>query len=266
MAEPLVTDILKQGFRMSVELVPSMVEREGHSQLSETMAALAENVRPSFLSVTQGAGGSSRERSPHLLRALEPYGIPRCAHLICGYASREDVLRSAADFYALGVRNLLVLKGDRPAHATGEGDYRYASECIRELRSLYPDICIGAGAYPEAAPFDRIEVLRQKFEAGADFAITQMCFDTEAYRTLTSQFAEPILPGVCFIQSEAHANQVAQRFGVKIPGVPQLPELIEAYRQTGAPGVHLFFLNVSFEKTPYDSKNIENPTGKNTGQ
>jgi methylenetetrahydrofolate reductase (NADPH) len=244
--EPHITTVLKQGFRVSVELVPSMIDREGHPSLSETMTALEKNVRPSFISVTQGAGGSSREQSPHILKALESYQIPRCAHLICGYTTRAEVLRYAADFYALGVRNVLVLKGDRPAHATGdddtEGDYRYASECIRELRALYPDICIGAGAYPEAAPFDRVEVLKQKFEAGADFAITQMCFDTEAYRTLASRFSQPIIPGVCGIHSEEQAQQFAKRFGVKIPGLPQLPELIEAYRQAGAPGVHLFLL------------------------
>jgi methylenetetrahydrofolate reductase (NADPH) len=220
-----------------------MVDRDHHPSLDEIMSVLLEKVGPSFISVTQGAGGGSREQSPHLLKALDRYAIPRCAHLICGYVTRAEVFRHAANFYSMGVRNFLVLKGDKPPHAVAEGDFVFASECIRELHALYPDVSIGAGAYPEAAEFDRVEVLRQKFEAGATFAITQMCFDVAAYTRLAREFTQPIIPGACFIHDEAHAAQFARRFGVTIPGVPYLPKLIDQYRKAGAPGVHLFLLN-----------------------
>lgn len=238
MTEPRVTDILSQGFRVSVELVPSMVDRAGHPLLTDVMSVLARTIEPSFISVTQGAGGSSREQSPALVRALEPYGIPRCAHLICGYALRAEVLRHAAEFYSLGVRNFLVLKGDRP-EGSAEGDYLYAADCIRDLRALYPDVCLGGGAYPDTP--SELPHLRAKH---CDFAITQMCFDPATYSTLARAVAIPVIPGVCFLHSPEHAAQFAARFKVRTPPQPpNIPALIEQFREAGAPGVHLFLLN-----------------------
>jgi len=244
-AEPYVTDILKQGFRISVELVPTMVDHEGYPSLSEVMTVLQRTVNPSFISVTQGAGGASREKSAPLLKALEPYKIPRCAHLICGYSSKEEVLRHAAEFFALGIRNFLVLKGDKPAHATAERDYLYASDCIRDLRARYGrEICIGAGAYPDAPDFDRVTVLEQKVAAGADFAITQMCFNADTYARLAREFSIPILPGTCFIPTEERATQFAARFKAQIPWPTPTPHgLFDAFKKAGAPGTHLFVLN-----------------------
>ncbi len=239
MVDTHVTSLRAEGFRISVELVPSMTP-----DLDAVLTTLEETVRPSFISVTQGAGGTSREQSLFILDALAGRAV-RCAHLICGYAPRSEVLRHAANFYASGVRSFLVLKGDKPEGVRGEqeGDYRFASECIRELRALYPDACIGAGAYPEAGEFDRITVLREKFLAGASFAITQMCFDVAAWERLASEFTSPIYPGVCFIHDREHAERFAKRFGVSIPGVPDLAQLIADYRAAGAPGVHLFVLH-----------------------
>lgn len=247
-----VTDILNRDFRISVELVPSMIDREDHPSLSDVLTTLEQHVNPSFISVTQGAGGTSREQSPFLLARLKAFDL--CAHLICGFAPRGEVLRHAANFYAAGIRTFLVLRGDPPSgdglpvEAKAPGDYKFAVECVRELRAKYPDLCLGVGAYPDAVSFEeRIEFLRLKHDAGANFAITQMLFSPETYTKFVRELARPdfpILPSFCFIHSAEHAERFSKRFGVKIPWpLEPLPQLIEKFRAAGAPGVHLFVLN-----------------------
>ena len=263
-ADPSILEILRSGeFRTSIEIVPSFFGAE--------FDQLITSKKPSFIAVTQGAGGSERSSSLALLRSLASYSVPRLAHLVCGFRPAAEVLAQAEEFYATGIRNFLVIKGDlpqAPAQAPRAetavpaqelaAQYQFAFEAVRDLRAKFSDIVIGVAAYPdESSREKRVEHMKRKFEAGADFAVTQMIFDAKTYEDFVVEIraagiTAPILPGVSFLHSRTHAEQVATRFDVRVPveikkQLPQssvaiLKALINDLKRAKAPGVHVFVL------------------------
>ena len=236
---------------------------------------------PSFVTVTYGAGGSSRERTFALVEYLQnKVGLKTMAHYTCVESSREKVKADLATLHAMGINRLMLLRGD-PQKDTGrfmppKDGFAYASEIIAFTRALYGSaFSIGGGAYPEKHPEaaseeEDIQNLKKKVDAGCDFLITQFFFDNSRYfdfitRARAAGITCPIIPGILPI---THYNQLA-RF-VRISGAHLPDELLrelEAHKEfpqriaqigrdyaiaqcrdllvTGAPGIHFYTLNKS---------------------
>ena len=273
-----VRDLLASGERsFSFEFFPPK-DDAGAAQLLRALREL-EVLQPTFVSVTYGAGGSTRDRTVAITRRIaRETSMTPMAHLTCVSHSRAE-LRSVIGTYAdAGIRNVLALRGDPPdgpgAPWTPSPDgLRYASELVTLVRSL-GDFSVGVAAFPEghreAASLDHdIEVLRAKQEAGAEFAVTDMFFRAEDYLRLVERAEAagvgiPVLPGIMPITSLRQIQRMAELSGREVPaevvervsgsedpaavraaGVEVASELCEALLDGGAPGLHFYTLNRS---------------------
>ncbi len=217
--------------RISLEVFPAS-DDEGLAALRALARRLAP-FRPAFISVTYGAGGSSRERTLATLRALgEACDIPRAAHLTVVGASREETLSTAARFIEhLGVSHIVALRGDPPADS---GAYRphprgfaNAAELVAALRERWPRITISVAAYPEKhpdspSPEADIANLKAKFEAGADEAITQFFFDNDLFfdfmeRARAAGVPGAIAPGIMLMPNFFQVRNFARRCATSVP-------------------------------------------------
>jgi methylenetetrahydrofolate reductase (NADPH) len=193
----------------------------------QTLAPLG----PRFVSVTYGAGGSTRERTHATVkRILEETGLTPAAHLTCVGASREEVDQVARDYWDLGVRHIVALRGDPPEPGTKyrphpEG-YRDAVELVSGLKAVAP-FDISVAAYPEVHPdsstraFD-LENLKRKVDAGADRAITQFFFSADCFFRFRDEAAAAgidaeIVPGILPVSNVATTRRFAEACGATIP-------------------------------------------------
>ncbi len=247
----------------------------GREALFATIASL-EALGPAFVSITYGAGGSTRARTVELAKQIaERTGITVLAHVTAFGQSRAELRALFDDLSRAGIRNVLALRGDPPR--TGEdvrSDFAYASDLIAYLVRTC-DFCIGAACYPEVhieatSPEDDLTHLVEKVEAGAKFLITQLFFDNEKYfsfveRARAAGVHVPILPGIMPITNYDQIARFTKMCGATFP--PKLiaelekqrehPKAIEdlgvAYAAVqamellrgGAPGVHFYTLNKS---------------------
>ncbi|KRS11508.1 5,10-methylenetetrahydrofolate reductase [Roseovarius atlanticus] len=203
---------------------------EASFRLWDTVQTLAP-LDPSFVSVTYGAGGTTRELTRDAVATLhKSSGLNVAAHLTCVEATREETLAIAQDFADAGVNEIVALRGDPPKGADGftphpEG---FADSC--ELISALADMNrfkIRVGAYPEVHPEAadaqaNIDYLKRKIDAGASEAITQFFFDTEAFFRFRDACAAagidaPITPGILPIENWAGTKRFANACGTKIP-------------------------------------------------
>jgi methylenetetrahydrofolate reductase (NADPH) len=278
-AAPRVADLIAAGERsISFEFFPPKDEA-GERQLWTTLREL-EALQPTFVSVTYGAGGSTRDRTIRVTeRIAQDTTLTPMAHLTCVGHSREE-LRSVIGSYAgAGVRNVLALRGDPPegpaarfeAHPEGP---RYATELVELTRSL-GDFCVGVAAFPESHPSAEspdadARVLAAKARAGAEFAITQLFFRPEDYFRLVDRVAAlgvdiPIIPGIMPITNLAQVTRMAELSGAALPveivervgrfdgdqaavrseGIAIATELCDDLLAGGAPGLHFYTLNRS---------------------
>ncbi|HTA33681.1 MAG TPA: methylenetetrahydrofolate reductase [NAD(P)H] [Solirubrobacteraceae bacterium] len=244
-------------------------------------AALAElrTLEPSFVSVTYGAGGSSREKTIEIVKRIrEEYGLEAMAHFTCVGATAAELRETLEEMRRAGVDNVLALRGDPPegeqAWVKTEGGLEYSRELVELISEDYP-FAIGAACFPEthihaASPESDLEHLVEKVEAGVDFLITQLFFDNAVYfdfieRARAAGVAVPIIPGVMPITRVGQVEGMAAMCGASIPdglrrelhargedpeavldfGVAyatlQCSELLAA----GAPGIHFYTLNRS---------------------
>ena len=251
----------------------------GERQLWQAIRRL-EPLRPTFVSVTYGAGGSTRERTVRVTeRIATDTTLTPMGHLTCVGASRAE-LRSVIGSYAdAGVRNVLALRGDPP---TGAGDtwqphpegLRYALELVELLRES-GRFCVGVAAFPqghrESRDLDRdARVLADKARAGAQFAVTDLFFAADDYFRLVERVASlgcdlPILPGIMPVTNVRQITRFAELSGNPVPpaiaerllpveddpeqvrqlGVEIATELCEQLLAGGAPGLHFYTLNRS---------------------
>jgi methylenetetrahydrofolate reductase (NADPH) len=274
-----VRELLASGERsFSFEFFPPKDE-DGERQLWKALREL-EVLRPTFVSVTYGAGGSTRDRTLRVTEQIaRDTSMTPLGHLTCVGQSRETV-RSVIGAYAdAGVRNVLALRGDPPEGPAAryvphpEG-LRYAVELVELLRSL-GDFCVGVAAFPEAHPSaasveEDARVLAAKAAAGADFAITQLFFRPSDYFRLVERVAArgveiPIIPGIMPITNLAQIRRMAELSGAALPedivhrvsrfdgdpvavraeGVQVATELCDTLLAGGAPGLHFYTLNRS---------------------
>ena len=191
---------------------------------------------PGFISLTYGAGGTTRERNDHILRALLARGraLP-AGHLTCVGAPRADTDAVARDWAAAGLRRVVALRGDMPGlkapYAPHPEGYRNAAELVAGLRRI-SDFDISVAAYPERHPdssdlVSDLDNLKRKFDAGADRALTQYFFDAETFlrfrdRARRAGIASPLVPGILPITDFAKISAFSARCGTASrPGWPR---------------------------------------------
>lgn len=274
-----LADVLAGGARSySFEFFPPKTD-DGERLLWETVREL-EPLHPTFVSVTYGAGGSTRDRSVRVTGriAAETAMLP-VGHLTCVGASRDEVIGVIEDYRAAGVSTILALRGDPPGGLDAPWEQhpdglRHAEDLVRLLHDI-GGFSIGVAAFPEKHPqspsleFDA-EVLARKQDAGAQFAITQLFFSAHDYQALVKRASDhgctmPILPGLmpvtnvaqierfAALSGSAFPAEIAARFAavaddeaaVRAVGVEVATELASQLLDMGAPGLHFYTLNRS---------------------
>ena len=216
--------------RVSFEFFPPKTE-EMERTLWESIARLAP-LGPSFVSVTYGAGGSTRERTHSTVkRLLSDTALVPAAHLTCVDATREEVDEVVRAYGAAGVQHIVALRGDPPAgigaaYEAYPGGYAHASDLVAGLRRI-DDFEISVAAFPERHPesatFEQdLDALQRKIDAGATRAITQFFFTNDLYfRFLDRVHARgieiPVVPGILPVQNFKQARSFAERAGASVP-------------------------------------------------
>ena len=272
-------DLLTSGRRsFSFEFFPPK-DDAGEAALWTALRRL-ERLRPTFVSVTYGAGGSTRDRTVRITqRIAAETTLTPVAHLTCVSASVAELRQVIGQYADAGVRNVLALRGDPPAglntewkpHADG---LAHADDLVRLLRSM-GSFCVGVAAFPDKHPESSsldhdAAVLVAKAAAGAEFAVTQLFLDPDAYVALVARVRAlgsdlPIIPGIMPITSLAQLRRFAELSGVAVPtaieqrlldlgddpaavraeGLAIAIELCRDLLEAGAPGLHFYTLNRS---------------------
>ncbi len=268
-----VADLLASGRSFSFEFFPPKTD-EAETQLERALAEL-EPLRPSFVSITYGAGGSTRERTHDLVvRLLRTTTMTPMAHLTCAAHTRTELRAIVERYRDAGVQNLLALGGDPPVDLSlPPGELEHAIELV-ELMSEVGGFSIGVAAHPEGHPrspgldSDR-DHLAAKLRL-ADFGVTQFFFRVDDYLSMLDDLHargvdKPVVPGIMPILSLAAVSRMAAMSGARIPdelvsrleaaadrpddvrriGVEAATELSEKLLAAGAPGLHFYTLNRS---------------------
>jgi methylenetetrahydrofolate reductase (NADPH) len=261
----------------SFEFFPPKTER-GESSLYAALEELRE-LEPSFVSVTYGAGGSTRERTIEIVKRIKrEQGLEAMAHFTCVGATVAQLRAVLDEMHGAGIENVLALRGDPPAGygewTKTEGGLEYSSELVALIRADYP-FAIGAACFPEThihatSPEADLAHLAEKVRAGVDFLITQLFFDNSLYfdfvaRACAAGIEVPIIPGILPITHVGQVERMSAMCGASIPeglrrelrlrdgseeavldfGVAyatlQCAELLAG----GAPGIHFYTLNRS---------------------
>ena len=225
---PLFSD-LPGDIDISFEFFPPKTEKMAET-LWDSVATLSP-LGPRFVSVTYGAGGSTRERThEQVVRIQNEAKIPAAAHLTCVNATKEEVNEVARHYWDEGIRHIVALRGDAPdggQYTPHPGGYANAVELIAGLKEV-ADFEISVAAYPEVHPDSPdaqadIENLKAKFDAGADRAITQFFFDPECFFRFRDEAAgagidAEIVPGIMPVMSFAAVQRMSGMCGTEIPG------------------------------------------------
>jgi methylenetetrahydrofolate reductase (NADPH) len=217
--------------QISFEFFPPKTE-EMEKGLWETIKRLAP-LAPGFVSVTYGAGGSTRERTHSTIaRILAETDLTPAAHLTCVGAARGEIDDIVSRYHDIGVRHIVALRGDPAggigtAYTTHPDGYRTSAELVAGIRKRHPDIEVSVSAYPEKHPESRdfdadIDTLKAKVDAGAARAITQVFFDNDLYfryldRVRARGIAIPIVPGIMPMHNFKQARAFVTRAGTSVP-------------------------------------------------
>jgi methylenetetrahydrofolate reductase (NADPH) len=216
--------------QVSFEFFPPKTEAM-EKQLWNAVETLAP-AAPAFMSVTYGAGGSTRERTHAVVSRIQnELGVPAAAHLTCVNATRDEIDAIADAYWQAGIRHIVALRGDPPGGIDGvfvptPGGYAYANELVAGLLKLHP-FEISVAAYPEchpqaASPATDLDALKRKLDAGATRAITNFFFDSGCYarfleRARKAGITVPIVPGILPLTNFSHAAKMAKSGNVSIP-------------------------------------------------
>ena len=227
-----ISEILKSdSYSLSFEVFPPKTDSSFDSvkHATEEIAKL----RPSFMSVTYGAGGGTSKYTLDIAKNIkERYSVPTLAHLTCVSSTRETVAERISDIRNAGIENILALRGDlTPELEKGDRSgwaYEHAIDLIRELKKNNKDFCIGCACYPEIHPESNnqredIAHLKEKVDAGCSFMTTQMFFDNNLlynflYKIRESGITVPVIPGIMPI---TNANQVERAIKLSGSFIPQ---------------------------------------------
>jgi len=225
----IVDTIRDERLTLSFEVFPPKTDAAFEEVLGATEEIAA--LKPSFISVTYGAGGKGGKYTLEIARRLQNAdGVETLAHLTCVGAGREEVRAYLRAMKEAGIRNIMALRGDLPEGMTPEAmkdsPYPHASDLIREIRSS-GDFCVGAACYPEVHPESAVQAedlryLREKTEAGADFLTTQMFFDNNVlynflYKLREAGVTVPVVPGIMPITAGAQVKRALKLSGSFMP-------------------------------------------------
>jgi methylenetetrahydrofolate reductase (NADPH) len=274
-----IGDLLRLGGRsFSFEFFPPRDEA-GEEVLWRSISEL-EPLRPTFVSVTYGAGGTTRDRTVAITgRIARETSMLPMAHLTCGGHTTDELARILQSLIGSGVRNVLALRGDPPGGpgtewVSTEGGVEYASDLVAFIRQV-SDLSVGVAAFPEghrdaASLDDDVAVLKAKYDAGAEFAVTEMVLRASDYFGLVERASVvgvdfPIVPGIMPILNFDSMAKMVELSGREIPdevmarleplrddpaavraeGIAIATELCDTLLEHGAPGLHFYTLNRS---------------------
>ena len=220
----------KDGLMLSFEVFPPKTDSAFDSV--KTATEEIAKLRPSFMSVTYGAGGGTSKYTLEIAKNIKAeYGVPTLAHLTCVSSTRETVKERIADIKAAGIQNVMALRGDLTPELMDSDrsnwTYRHAVDLIRELKASDADFCIGGACYPEVHPespnqAEDILHLKEKVEAGCEFLTTQMFFDNNLlynflYKIREQGITVPIVPGIMPITNAKQMKRSIQMSGCYVP-------------------------------------------------
>ncbi len=226
-----LSEIFSDKLSLSFEVFPPKTDMAFDSV--KTATEEIAKLKPSFMSVTYGAGGGTSKYTLEIAKNIKQrYNVPTLAHLTCVSSTKETVREKIAQMQNAGIENVMALRGDLTPEMEGldrsHWDYRYAIDLIRDIKESGADFCIGGACYPEIHPEsinqkEDIKYLKEKVQAGLSFLTTQMFFDNNLlynflYKIREAGITVPVIPGIMPI---TNANQVER--AVKLSGsfVPQ---------------------------------------------
>ena len=216
---------------ISLEFFPPKTVEGDRNLLEKTIPALLK-ARPDYCSVTYGAGGSTRDKTLMIVDRIQgQYGLTAVAHLTCVDATKEQTRELLAQIRALGVRNLLALRGDPPGGGEFQatpGGFEFSSQLVRFIREQ-GSFSIGVAGFPEGhvackeGKYADWQHLKEKVEAGADFVLTQLFFDNADFHQFRDYLTRklgvnvPIVPGIVSILSRTQIKRFTAMCGARIP-------------------------------------------------
>jgi len=261
---------------LSLEFFPPK-ERDQWPRFFGQVERLAE-LDPVFASVTYGAGGSFRDNTLDIAAEMRKrFDLKVMSHLTCVGAREKSIAEYVERLLEAGIGDVLALRGDMPGNDSDEiwKDFRHASDLVEFVKEGWPEMGVATACYPDAHPEspsidDDLRWTCHKFNAGSDFAVTQLFFDVRRYRDLVRRLesrgiTDPVLPGILPILSMASLNRILALCGANIPpklylelqeadqtggdeavrrkGVEIARRQIRELLDLGAPGIHLYSLN-----------------------
>jgi methylenetetrahydrofolate reductase (NADPH) len=277
--DPPITELLASGKPLlSVEFFPPKND-EGGEQLLRTAESLRP-YRPDFVSITYGAGGTTRERTFKYAKMLrEDFGWLVMPHLTCVGSTGAELLDIVGTYHADGIRNIMALRGDPPkgeaSFTPAAGGLRYASDLVALIRAEFPALGILVAGYPEThqeavSPDSDLHTLVRKVEAGGDVVVTQLFYDNADFfrfrdRCAALRITQPIVPGVMPVTNYAQIRRIATLCKARLPdsftrafeaagddeaaqfeaGVEFASRQVHGLIDGGVPGIHFYVLNKS---------------------
>ncbi len=219
--------ILNDKVTLSFEVFPPKTEANFQSVYQAAMNVAA--LKPSYMSVTYGAGGSTRGNTLTIAKDIqEKEGVETIAHLTCVGATRADIRQTLSELQEAGIENILALRGDRPKNFEGEPfvDFHYASQLVEEIKA-FGDFCVGGACYPEGhvdAVNKKTDILnlKKKIDAGCEYLTTQMFFDNNIYYNFLYRIREagitvPVIPGIMPITRATQVKTACSLSGTNMP-------------------------------------------------
>ena len=260
------------GLPLSFEFFPPKTP-EGTERLRGVRQALYA-LKPEFCSVTYGAGGSTQEGTFSTVREILAEGVSAASHFSCIGATKASVRQQLAELKAMGVKRLVALRGDLPSGYGLGGEFQYASDLVAFIRAeTGHDFHVEVAAYPEVHPQAKspdadLQAFVAKVRAGADSAITQYFFNSDAYFRFVDDAHRlgadiPVVPGIMPITSSAQLMRFSDACGAEIPrwirlrlqafgddiasiksfGLDVVTDLCDQLRAGGVPGLHFYTMN-----------------------
>lgn len=265
---------------ISFEFFPPKTDEGERTLLEKTIPSLLET-RPDYCSVTYGAGGSTRQKTLEIVDCIQRrHGLTAVAHLTCVCSTKEEIRQLLEQIHAMGVRNVLALRGDPPGGGefqTTPGGFEFSSQLVQFIRE-FNRFCIGVAGFPEGhiackeGKFVDWRHLKTKIDAGADFIITQLFFDNSDFyefrdhMTTRHGLKVPLVPGVIPILTGGQIKRFTALCGARIPaalaarleelgdddaavtefGIEYATKQCKDLLQSGAPGIHFYTLNKAY--------------------
>jgi methylenetetrahydrofolate reductase (NADPH) len=262
---------------ISFEFFPPKTDEGDRNLVEKTIPALLET-RPDYCSVTYGAGGSTRDKTLMIVdRIQKQHALTAVAHLTCVCSTREEIRKLLEQIRALGVRNVLALRGDPPGGTEFNmtpGGFEFSSQLVEFIRA-FGDFSIGVAGFPEGhiackqGKYLDWQHLKTKIDAGADFVLTQLFFDNQDFYEFRDHLTKnlgvkvPLVPGIVPILSAGQIKRFTAMCGARIPaplaarleqlgeddaaatefGIEYATKQCEELLRSGAPGIHFYTLN-----------------------